>query len=177
MTDMTHESSRYTHTAYIGVGSNIGDKADNCRKGIAAMNRCEGCMVEAQSTLYETEPVHLECQDWFVNGVVRIRTDLEPETLLARLKAIEHAMGRRPGGVRFGPRILDLDILFYDDRILRTILLQIPHPRLQERRFVLRPLCNIAAGLTHPVFGQTIQSLLSDLKDGEKKAKLYKCDY
>jgi 2-amino-4-hydroxy-6-hydroxymethyldihydropteridine diphosphokinase len=104
----------YTHTAYIGVGSNLGDKADNCRKGIAAVNRCEGCMVETQSPLYETEPVDLECQDWFVNGVARIRTDLEPETLLVRLKAIEHAMGPRPGEVRFGPRTLDLDILFYE---------------------------------------------------------------
>jgi 2-amino-4-hydroxy-6-hydroxymethyldihydropteridine diphosphokinase len=167
----------YTHTAYIGVGSNIGDKADNCRKGIAAINRCEGCMVEAQSPLYESEPVHLECQDWFVNGVARIRTDLEPETLFARLKAIEHAMGPRPGQVRFGPRPLDLDILFYDDRILHTRLLEIPHPRLHQRRFVLRPFCNIAPELVHPVFGQTMQSLLSDLKDGDKKAIPYRCDY
>ena len=168
---------RYRHTAYIGVGSNIGDKVENCRKGIAAMNGCEGCMVEAQSPLYETEPVHLECQDWFVNGAVRIRTALEPETLLERLKAIEHAMGRQPGEVRFGPRTLDLDILFYDDRILRTRLLQIPHPRLHQRRFVLRPLCKIAPELAHPVLGQTVDSLLSDLKDGEKRTRLYKCDY
>ena len=175
--DRSHEGLPYTHTAYIGVGSNLGDKADNCRKGIAAVNRCEGCMVETQSPLYETEPVHLECQDWFVNGVARIRTDLEPETLLARLKAIEHAIGPRPGEVRFGPRALDLDILFYDDRILHTRLLEIPHPRLHQRRFVLRPLCNIAQELVHPVFGQTMQSLLSDLKDGNKKAVPYKCDY
>ena len=167
----------YRHTAYIGVGSNIGHKADNCRKGIAAINKCEGCLVEAQSPLYETEPVYLESQDSFVNGVARIRTDLEPEALFARLKEIEHAMGRRPGEVRFGPRILDLDILFYDERVLRKGSLEVPHPRLHERRFVLVPLCNIAPELVHPVFGQTVQSLLSDLKDGGKKVTLYKCDY
>ncbi len=167
----------YRHTAYIGVGSNIGHKADNCRKAIAAINKCEGCLVEAQSPLYETEPVYLEGQDWFVNGVARIRTDLEPEALFARLKEIEHAMGRRPGEVRFGPRILDLDILFYDERVLRKGSLEVPHPKLHERRFVLEPLCKIAPELVHPVFGQTVQSLLSDLKDGGKKVTLYKCDY
>lgn len=133
--------------------------------------------MEAQSPLYETEPVYLEGQDWFVNGVARIRTDLEPEVLFERLKEIEHAMGRRPQEVRFGPRILDLDILFYDERVLRKGSLEVPHPRLHERRFVLEPLCNIAPELVHPVFGQTVQSLLSDLKDGGKKVTLYKCDY
>lgn len=133
--------------------------------------------MEAQSPLYETEPVYLEGQDWFVNGVARIRTDLEPEALFERLKEIEHAMGRRPQEVRFGPRILDLDILFYDERVLRKGSLEVPHPRLHERRFVLEPLCNIAPELVHPVFGQTVQSLLSDLKDGGKKVTLYKCDY
>ena len=167
----------YTHTAYIGVGSNIGDKADNCQKGIAMIDGCEGCVVDARSPLYETEPIHLERQDWFVNGVAKISTDLEPEHLLAQLKAIEHSMGRRPGEAMFGPRTLDLDILFYDDRVLRTTLLEIPHPRLHQRRFVLRPLCNIAPDLAHPVLGQTIRSLLSDLKDGEKKVVLYKCVY
>ena len=165
------------HTVYIGIGSNVGDKADNCRKGIAAIGECEGCIVEAQSPLYETEPVYLESQDWFMNGVIRISTDLEPEALFARLKAIEHAMGRRPGGARFGPRILDLDILLYDDRILRAGQLQIPHPNLHERRFVLRPLCDIAPELVHPVIGQNVKSLLSDLKDGGKKVIQYKCDY
>jgi 2-amino-4-hydroxy-6-hydroxymethyldihydropteridine diphosphokinase len=112
-----------------------------------------------------------------MNGVARIRTDLEPEALFARLKEIEHAMGRRPGEARFGPRILDLDILFYDERVLHKGSLEVPHPRLHERRFVLEPLCDIAPELVHPVFGQTVQSLLSGLKDGGKKVTLYKCDY
>lgn len=147
----------------------MGDKVDNCRKGIAAVGEFEGCMVEAQSSLYETEPVYLESQDWFINGVIRIRTDLEPKALFKGLKAIEHAMGRLSGGARFGPRILDLDILFYDDRILHAGSLHIPHPSLHERRFVLRPLCDIAPDLVHPVFGQRVKSLLSDLKDEGKK--------
>jgi 2-amino-4-hydroxy-6-hydroxymethyldihydropteridine diphosphokinase len=168
--------SQGKHTAYVGLGSNVGDKADNCRKGIAAIGETEGCMVDAQSPLYETEPVYLESQDWFINGVIRIRTELEPEALFAQLKAIEHAMGRRPGGARFGPRILDLDILFYDDRILREGLLQIPHPYLHERRFVLRPLCDIAPELVHPVIGRNIESLLYDLNDEGKKVVRYNPD-
>ena len=172
----SYEGLRYVHTAYIGVGSNIGDKAGNCRKAITAIDSCEGCVMEAESPLYETEPVHLERQDWFINGVARIRTDLEPEILFSRLKAIEHAMGSGPREVRFGPRILDLDILFYDDSILRTKLLQIPHPRLHQRRFVLRPLCNLAPELVHPVLGHTIQFLLSNLEDGGKRVMPYRCD-
>jgi len=164
----------YKHTAYIGVGSNIGDRADNCHEGISAINSCWGCTVEAQSPFYETEPVYLESQDWFVNGAAKVLTDLEPEALYTKLKAIEHSMGRRPGESRFGPRILDLDILFYDDRILRGGLVQIPHPRLHERRFVLKPLSSIAPDLVHPVLGQAVQSLLSDLKDGGKRVILYK---
>jgi len=156
---------------YIAIGSNVGDKAENCRKGIAAIHETEGCAIEAESPLYETEPVYLESQDWFLNGVIRIRTDLEPEALFTRLKEIEHSMGRRPGGARFGPRILDLDILFYEDLVLNESMLQIPHPALQERRFVLEPLCDIAPELVHPVFGQTVKSLLSDLKDGGKEVR------
>jgi 2-amino-4-hydroxy-6-hydroxymethyldihydropteridine diphosphokinase len=161
-------------TVYIGLGSNVGDKADNCRKGIAAIHETKGCSVEAESPLYETEPVYLESQDWFLNGAIKIRTDLEPEALFKRLKEIEHSMGRRPGGARFGPRILDLDILLYEDRVLNEGMLQIPHPALQERRFVLEPLCDIAPGLVHPVLGQTIESLLSALEDGGKEVKKHR---
>jgi 2-amino-4-hydroxy-6-hydroxymethyldihydropteridine diphosphokinase len=164
----------YNSTAYIGIGSNVGDKAENCRKGIAAIDETEGCAVEAESPLYETEPVYVESQDWFLNGAIRIRTDLEPEALFTRLKEIEHSMGRRPGGDRYGPRVLDLDILFYGDRVLNEGMLQIPHPALQERRFVLEPLCDIAPGLVHPVLGQTIKSLLSGLEDEGKQVRKYK---
>lgn len=159
----------YRHQAYIALGSNVGRRAENLRKAISAIDDCEGCQLEVQSALYETEPVDVEGEDWFVNGVVRIQTCLEPEALLMRLQAIERAMGRRPGGPRLVPRSLDLDMLFFDDRVLRTGHLQVPHPRLHQRRFVLRPLCDIAPELVHPVLGKTVRSLLTDLKDGDKK--------
>lgn len=164
------------HQAYIGMGSNLGHRADNCRKAMAALAACKGCVLEAESPLYETEPVDFENQSWFINGVARVRTCLEPEALLQQLQAIERAMGRRPEGRKFGPRILDLDILFFNDWIVNTAEVRFPHPRLHQRRFVLKPLCDIAPELVHPVLGETIRSLLSSLEDGEKRVVLLKCD-
>ena len=157
------------------MGSNVGDRAGNCQKGIEAIGSTRGCVVRAESPLYETEPVYLEDQDWFLNGVAEIGTALDPETLFEKLKGIEHAMGRRVEGVRFGPRVLDLDILFYDDRVVRSGLLEIPHPMLHERRFVLRPLCDLAPELVHPVLGASMGALLSGLDDGGKRVRLYEC--
>ncbi|MBW1897349.1 MAG: 2-amino-4-hydroxy-6-hydroxymethyldihydropteridine diphosphokinase, partial [Deltaproteobacteria bacterium] len=117
---------RHKHIAYIGVGSNIGNKVENCRKGIAAIDGIKGCTVETQSPLYETEPVYLEDQDWFVNGVAKIGTDLASQILFEKLKNIEQRMGRRPEGVRFGPRAIDLDILFYDGVVSRAGSIEIP---------------------------------------------------
>lgn len=146
----------------------MGIKADNCRQGIAAIAASKSCQLDGVSPLYETEPVGVEDQAWFVNGVARIKTDLDPPSLLERLRAIETSLGRRPGGKKFGPRVLDLDILFFDDLILRTGQVEIPHPRLHERRFVLQPLCDLAAELVHPVLGKTVRFLLANLNDGKK---------
>lgn len=164
----------YNHEAYIGVGSNLGQRADNCRKAMGALAACKGCVLEAESPFYETEPVDFEDQSWFINGVARLRTCLEPEALLQQLHAIERAMGRRREGRKSGPRILDLDILFFNDWIVHTTDLQFPHPRLHKRRFVLQPLCDIAPELVHPVLGETIRSLLASLEDGEKRVILLK---
>ncbi|MBN1843570.1 MAG: 2-amino-4-hydroxy-6-hydroxymethyldihydropteridine diphosphokinase [Deltaproteobacteria bacterium] len=161
------------HAVYIGVGSNVGKREENCRKAISSVAACGGCLLDCQSRLYETEPVGLNEQAWFINGVVRIRTNLQPKALLIQLQDIEQAMGRRPGGPRFGPRVLDLDILFFDDQIVQTTQLQIPHPRLHKRRFVLKPLCDISPELVHPALGQTMQSLLSNLENGGKKVILF----
>jgi 2-amino-4-hydroxy-6-hydroxymethyldihydropteridine diphosphokinase len=158
------------------MGSNIGDKVDHCRKAMAALAASKGCLVEAESPLYETEPVDFEEQSWFINGVARVRTCLEPEAFLQQLRAIEKAMGRRPDGRKFGPRILDLDILFFNDWVLHTTDLEFPHPRLHQRRFVLKPLCDIAPELVHPVLGETIRSLLASLQDGQKRVILLECD-
>ncbi len=160
------------HTVYIGVGSNVGDRVDNCRKAVETLAASDGCLVDAQASLYETEPVGLEDQAWFVNSVVRIKTRLDPESLRVKLAGIEQAVGRRPGGVRFGPRVLDLDILVFDDVVLRTAHIEVPHPRLHERRFVLAPFCDLDPEFVHPVLGVTIRTLLSDLRDGGKKVTL-----
>lgn len=151
------------------MGSNEGKRAENCRRGIATVSASRGCLLESESPLYETEPLEFAEQDWFVNGVVQLRTCLEPEALLWRLHAIERAMGRRRDGPRFGPRSLDLDLLFFDDLILDRPELQLPHPRLHQRRFVVQPLCDIAPELIHPVLGKTIRSLLCNLSDGAQK--------
>ena len=162
----------FNHEAYVGLGSNLGKKVDNCRRAIAALSNSEGYLVEGLSPFYETEPVGVEDQDWFVNAVVRIRTDASPQMLHEQLQALEKAAGRRPVTRKYGPRILDLDILFFDDLILHDGALEIPHPRLHERRFVLQPLCDLAPELVHPVLGQTIQYLLSHLEGGKKVVPL-----
>jgi 2-amino-4-hydroxy-6-hydroxymethyldihydropteridine diphosphokinase len=153
------------HIAYISVGSNLGQKIDNCRSGIAALTRTGNTRLVDQSFIYRTEPVDYLDQDWFVNCVAKIETDLDPLNLLNILKSIERAAGRIKDSIRFGPRILDLDIILYDNFIMDTPPLTVPHPRMHKRRFVLKPLCDIDPGITHPVLHRTMESLLEDLDD------------
>lgn len=161
--------------AYIGIGSNLGDPLVNCRRAIQAIladsrNRPVGC-----SPLYRTEPVGKKDQDWFVNGVLAVDTSLPPRNLLHFLQGIEKAMGRIRKE-RFGPRIIDLDILLYGDRTCREEDLQIPHPRLAERRFVLAPLQDLAPDLLHPETGRRISELLAALPQREKVIPLPEAD-
>jgi 2-amino-4-hydroxy-6-hydroxymethyldihydropteridine diphosphokinase len=132
--------------------------------------------VDTCSPLYETEPVGYEGQGWFVNGAAKIRTYLEPAALLARLRSIEQDLGRKPTGIFFGPRVLDFDILLFEDLIIKTEHLIIPHPEMHKRRFVLKPLADIAPDVVHPVFKKTIQTLLANLKDDRKAVVPYSCD-
>ena len=157
------------HTAYICVGSNLGNKLENCRRGIAALTRDESTRLIDRSLIYQTEPVDYRHQDWFVNYAVKIATLLEPLALLDRLKAIEHDAGRMPAAVRFGPRILDLDIIFYDNLVLEHGPLMIPHPRMHKRRFVLKPICDIDPHIIHPVFRRTVQSMLEELDEADQR--------
>jgi 2-amino-4-hydroxy-6-hydroxymethyldihydropteridine diphosphokinase len=161
------------HTAYICVGSNLGEKLENCRRGVAELTRHGACRLMAESPIYQTEPVDYKDQDWFVNYVVKIATRLEPLALLDNLKSIEHCAGRVHDEVRFGPRVLDLDIIFYDDRVMDHSRLVIPHPRMHKRRFVLKPVCDIDPHMHHPVLGRTIQSLLADLDETGQRITEY----
>lgn len=146
------------HTAYIGIGSNLGNREEHCNEAIQRMAE-RGIGITARSSMHETEPWGVRDQPNFINMAVQVRTDLEPRALLDRLKAIERDMGRT-GGTHWGPRIIDLDILLYEERAINEPGLTIPHPNLHERDFVLRPLAEIAPALVHPILKKTIQELL-----------------
>ena len=149
------------HTAYISVGSNMGDKLANCRKGIDSLaSLSPETTVMATSSFYKTEPMDFKDQEWFVNAVIKVSTGLDPLALLAVLQDIQKNAGRIANTVRYGPRILDLDIIFYDDLVLHTDLLNIPHPRMHERRFVLQPLCDISPDMIHPEMKKAVKTLL-----------------
>ncbi len=165
----------FQHTAYICVGSNIGNKLPNCQKGIAELTRRGQCVLKEQSPFYMTEPVDYEDQDWFINAVIKISTALDPFQLLDVLKSVEKNAGRcSKEKIRFGPRMLDLDIILYDNAVINTDRLTIPHPRMHQRRFVLQPLCDIDASIIHPVFRREMQYLLNHLTPGEQKVVKYR---
>ena len=146
-------------TVYIALGSNLGDRAVNLR---SATERMEASRIHVArvSSIYETEPRGFTDQPWFLNQVVEAQTTLMPRQLLARLLRIEREMGRRRD-IPNGPRLIDLDILLYGDRIVHGAGLHIPHPRMAERRFVLEPLAELAADLRHPESRRTVREMLA----------------
>lgn len=148
--------------AHIGIGSNLGDRQGNCQKAVALL-RMEKQSVLKRSSLYETEPWGVEDQPRFINMAVEIRTGLKPEDLLRLLKKIEEDMGREHTR-RWGPRVIDLDILLYDDLIIAREELRIPHPRMHERAFVLEPLAEISPLKIHPILLKNINELLAIVK-------------
>lgn len=161
--------------AYISIGSNIGDRASNCNRAIACLEESDSIQPLTQSLFYLTEPVDYLDQEWFINAVVKIETQLDPFELLTTLKQIEEKVGRTSSSIRFGPRVLDMDIIFYSDAVLKTQNLVIPHPRMHNRCFILAPLCDIDPDIVHPVFKKSVQQLLEDLNDPHQKVLPYQC--
>jgi len=159
------------YTAYIGIGSNLGDKIAHCEKAISEILNIDYHRLLSRSSLFNTRPIGYTAQDWFVNGVIKIETDLEPLDLYRVLKAIEIRLGRK-GTFRGGPRVIDLDLLLFDDRRIETEELQVPHPRLHERQFVLIPLSEIDPNLIHPVLEKTVGELLKEIKEDQGVEKI-----
>jgi 2-amino-4-hydroxy-6-hydroxymethyldihydropteridine diphosphokinase len=150
-------------TVYIGLGSNVGDRAATIERGMDALNDA-GVRIVKKSSLYETEPVDAPPQQWFLNAVVEAQTELMPQQLLRAIGKIEKAFGRQRI-VQRGPRTLDLDILLYGSSVVHARELEVPHPRLPLRQFVLVPLVEIAPALRHPSLDRSMTELLAATAD------------
>lgn len=156
------------HTVYISIGSNIGNKLKNCQNGITALTKPGLSFFKKQSPFYSTEPVDYKNQDWFINAVIKIQSVFDPIQLLSEIKSIQQDAGIISDPVRYGPRVLDLDILLYDDLVINSSGLVIPHPRMHKRRFVLKPMCDIDPKVVHPILKKDMQYLLDNLSYGQK---------
>ena len=157
-------------TVYLSLGSNLGDREKNLRGAIAALPEA-GVRLTRESSLYETEPVDFTDQPWFLNCVVEAETQLPALALLRALRGIESRLGSKKEFAK-GPRLLDIDILVYGDATIDTPELQVPHPRMTQRRFVLVPLAELAPGLRHPSWNATAADMLARLEDQSKVRQL-----
>jgi len=159
------------YKAFIGIGSNLGTPAENCEQAIRLLHIPPEIEVVARSSLYESEPVGKIEQNWFVNTTVAIKTSLGPEALLNAIFKIERDLGRKRRK-KWGPRIIDLDLLAYGDRVIHSTALTVPHPEMAKRRFVLLPLSEFAGDYMHPVENKTIHTLLKELPESPQVRKI-----
>ncbi|OIN99407.1 2-amino-4-hydroxy-6-hydroxymethyldihydropteridine diphosphokinase [Candidatus Desantisbacteria bacterium CG_4_10_14_0_8_um_filter_48_22] len=151
-------------TVYLAIGSNLGNRRQNVLGAAAVMQKTKGINIKKMSKLYETEPWGYKDQPKFINAAVLAETVLAPTQLFLILKGIEKKLGRKPQKIKWGPRKIDIDILLYGDKAVETNRLRIPHPEMHRRLFVLKPLAEIAPGVTHPVLKKTIKELLKKLE-------------
>jgi len=152
-------------TVFIGFGSNVGDRIDYCDRAVTLLSLLPHSHLMGVSLLYETEPVYDGARPgdgWFLNGVVQLETDITPKSLLSVLRDIERSLGRDEDD-RSGPRTIDLDILFYGERVIEEPRLTVPHPRLHQRRFVLMPLSELDPLWVHPIRQRTVQQMLAEI--------------
>ncbi len=156
-----------TNIVYLSIGSNLGDKVLNLNNAIEALKIHDVIEVIDVSQFYKTEPQNYADQDWFVNAAIKIETNLDPDGLLTELKNIEKKLDQDGKPFRFGPRIIDLDIVYFGNKVFKSDHLEIPHPRMHERCFVLIPICDIGAQTIHPVLNQRSDELLKKIKKQE----------
>ena len=166
---MVRHNGSVPHTAYLSLGSNLGDRKANLQEAIARLR--EVGIVARVSSYYETEPVEFTAQPWFVNCVVELQTDLGPVPLMQKLLSIERAMGRERNQPK-GPRNIDIDLVLFDNETINTPGLTLPHPGMHMRRFVLAPLAEIAPDACHPLMRKTASQLLESLPSHEQVRRL-----
>ena len=150
--------------AYVGLGSNLGDRRGLIREALRRLDRIDGVHVRKRSRIIETDPVGVTDQPRFLNAVAEVETRIEPAPLLRKMRRVERELGRRRH-LRWGPRTIDLDLLLWGDRSMSTRSLTLPHPRMAERRFVLAPLAELCPGRRVPGTGRTVRGLLRDVEE------------
>jgi 2-amino-4-hydroxy-6-hydroxymethyldihydropteridine diphosphokinase len=151
---------------HIGIGSNLGNALKNCQHAVESLSLTKEIEIIKVSSFYKTEPIGVENQNLFINAVIEIKTALSARNLFQNLQNIEKDLGRKREA-KGGPRIIDLDLLFYGQEIIQDADLIVPHPEIQKRRFVLEPLCEIASYFIHPAFGVSIRGLKDRLSDNK----------
>ena len=157
---------------FLGIGTNLGSRESNLEQAVVEIEKYIGPVLSS-SSIYETEPWGFKAKDEFLNRVIKVETELTPSGLLGKILMIESLLGRVRNEERYSSRLIDIDILLYEDKIIEEESLKIPHPLLKERRFVLVPLCELASDMIHPVLKKTIGELL-ELCEDRSKVKKYK---